>query len=263
VALEVAGSTPAGHPKTCEAVTFDPRVQSPGNGETRRWLDCRTMSNDRWEAVDAYTTSLLQHDDPVLDAALADSAILPNIAVSAAQGQFLHLMARAIHARRILEIGTLGGYSAIWMGRALPEGGRLISLELDERHAQVARGNIARAGLADKVEVRVGAALDSLAKLKADGTDAFDLVFIDADKRNTPAYFSNAIDLAHTGSLIVVDNVVRDGKLIDTDSDDPDAAGMRLVLENMGKDPRILPASIQTVGVKGWDGFAFALVVEP
>ncbi len=219
------------------------------------------MSDDRWDAVDAYTTSLLQRDDPILDAALADSAVLPNIAVSAAQGQFLHLLARAIHARRILEIGTLGGYSAIWMGRALPEDGKLITLELDERHAQVARGNIERAGLGGKVEVRVGPALESLAKLKADGTEAFDLAFIDADKRNAPAYFSNAMDLAHTGSLIVVDNVVRDGKLIDMRLDDPDTAGMRTLLENMGKDPRILPASIQTVGVKGWDGFAVALVV--
>ncbi len=219
------------------------------------------MNDDRWDAVDAYTTGLLQPDDAVLEAAIRDSADLPNIAVSPAQGQFLHVVARAIQARRILEIGTLGGYSAIWMGRALPDGGRLISLELDEHHAEVARGNLARAGLDTKVEVRVGPALDGLARLKADGAGAFDLVFIDADKRNTPAYFSAAIDLAHVGSLIIVDNVVRQGTLIDTESEDPDAAGMRTLLENMGADRRVIPAVMQTVGVKGWDGFAFALVV--
>ena len=224
-------------------------------------VDCRAMNDDRWDAVDAYTTGLLQSDDPVLEAAVKDSASLPNIAVSPAQGQFLHVLARAIHARRILEVGTLGGYSAIWMGRALPDDGRLISLELDEHHAEVARGNIARAGLDAKVEVRVGAALDSLAKLKADRGELFDLVFVDADKRNTPAYFSAAVELSHPGSLVVVDNVVRQGKLIDTGGDDPDAEGMRRLIEQMGADRRIVPAVIQTVGVKGWDGMAFALVI--
>src|SRR5580692_3678883 len=219
------------------------------------------MNDDRWDAVDAYTTSLLQAADPVLEAAVSDSADLPNIAASAAQGQFLHLIARAVKARRILEIGTLGGYSAIWLGRALPEGGKLISLELDPHHANVARTNIARAGLDGKVEVRVGAALESLEALKAEQGEPFDLVFIDADKRNTPGYFSAAIDLAHSGSLIVVDNVVRQGKLIDLESEDPDADGMRHLIEQMGAERRISPAVIQTVGVKGWDGFAFALVV--
>jgi predicted O-methyltransferase YrrM len=220
------------------------------------------MNDVRWDAVDAYTTRLLQPADAVLETAISESAELPNIAVSAAQGQFLHLIARAINARRILEIGTLGGYSAIWLGRALPDGGRLISLELDEHHAEVARRNIARAGLDAKVEVRVGAALDSLAKLKEDRGEPFDLVFIDADKRNTPEYFSDAIDLSHTGSLIVVDNVVRQGKLIDMESDDPDSGGMRRLIEQMGADRRLAPAVIQTVGVKGWDGFAFALVTS-
>jgi predicted O-methyltransferase YrrM len=220
------------------------------------------MNDDRWDAVDAFTTGLLQPADPVFEAAIKESAALPNIAVSPAQGQFLHLLARAIHARRILEIGTLGGYSAIWMGRALPDGGRLISLELDERHAEVARRNIARAGLDGKVEVRIGPALDSLAKLTAEHAEAFDLVFIDADKRNTPEYFATAVDLSHPGSLIVVDNLVRQGKLIDTESSDPDTAGMRRLIEQMGADRRLAPAVIQTVGVKGWDGFAFALVVE-
>jgi predicted O-methyltransferase YrrM len=148
------------------------------------------------------------------------------------------------------------------MGRALPEGGRLISLELDERRAEVARRNIARAGLDGNVEVRVGPALDSLAQLRADQAEAFDLVFIDADKRNAPEYFSNAVDLSHPGSLIVVDNVVRQGKLIETQSNDPDTDGMRRLIEQMGADRRITPAVIQTVGVKGWDGFALALVLE-
>lgn len=219
------------------------------------------MNDERWDAVDAYTTGLLQGSDPVLEAAVRDSAELPNIAVSAAQGQFLHLIARAINARRILEIGTLGGYSAIWLGRALPDGGRLISLELQQRHADVASANITRAGLDSKVEVRVGPALDSLAVLKAEHGEPFDLVFIDADKSNTPAYFSAAIDLAHVGTLVVVDNVVRQGKLIDLESDDPDADGMRQLIEQMAAERRITPAVIQTVGVKGWDGFAFALVV--
>ena len=220
------------------------------------------MNDDRWDAVDAYTTGLLQPADPVMEAAIKAAADLPNIAVSAAQGQFLHVLARAIHARRILEIGTLGGYSAIWLGRALPDDGKLISLELEERHAEVARRNFARAGLDGKIEVRVGPALESLARLRADRGEAFDLVFIDADKRNTPEYFSAAVDLSHTGSLIVVDNVVRQGKLIDTESEDPDAEGMRGLIEQMGSDRRVAPAVIQTVGVKGWDGFAFALVVE-
>ena len=220
------------------------------------------MNDDRWDAVDAYTTGLLQPADPVLEAAVKEAAGLPNIAVSAAQGQFLHLLARAIRARRILEIGTLGGYSAIWLGRALPDDGRLISLELEERHAEVARRNFARARLDSKIEVRVGPALESLATLRADRGEPFDLVFIDADKRNTPEYFSAAVDLAHAGSLIVVDNVVRQGKLIDSESEDPDAEGMRRLIEQMGADRRVVPAVIQTVGVKGWDGFAFALVVE-
>jgi predicted O-methyltransferase YrrM len=172
------------------------------------------------------------------------------------------VLALSIRARRILEVGTLGGYSAIWMGRALPADGRLISLELDPHHAEVARRNIASAGLESKVEVRVGAALDSLAALKNEGGEPFDLVFIDADKRNTPEYFSAAVDMSHPGTLIVVDNVVRQGRLIDPDSDDPDTKGMRRLIEEMGDDPGLSATVIQTVGVKGWDGFAFALVLE-
>jgi predicted O-methyltransferase YrrM len=217
------------------------------------------MLDESWTAVDDYITGLLQPADPVLEATVRDSAVLPNIAVAPAQGQFLHLLVLTVHARRILEIGTLGGYSAIWMARALPEDGRLLSLEISEEHARVARANIARAGLEGKVEVRVAPALDTLAQLKADHEAPFDLVFIDADKRNTPEYFNAAIDLAHPGSLIVVDNVVRQGKLIDLETD-PDSAGMRRLIEQMAADRRITPAVIQTVGVKGWDGFAFALV---
>jgi predicted O-methyltransferase YrrM len=217
------------------------------------------MLDESWTAVDDYITGLLQPADPVLEATVRDSAVLPNIAVAPAQGQFLHLLVLTVHARRILEIGTLGGYSAIWMARALPEDGRLLSLEISEEHARVARANIARAGLEHKVEVRVAPALDTLAQLKADHEEPFDLVFIDADKRNTPEYFNAAIELAHPGSLIVVDNVVRQGKLIDLESD-PDSAGMRRLIEQMAADRRITPAVIQTVGVKGWDGFAFALV---
>jgi predicted O-methyltransferase YrrM len=218
------------------------------------------MTEQLWTAVDEYVTGLLQPADPVLEAAVRDSASLPNIAVAPAQAQFLQLLVRAIRARRILEIGTLGGYSAIWMARALPDDGRLISLEISEQHATVARGNIARAGLDRIVEVRVAPALVTLARLRADREEPFDLVFIDADKPNTPEYLSAAVDLAHPGSLIVVDNVVRHGTLIDTRSDDPNAAGMRRLLENMAADARITPAVIQMVGVKGWDGMAFALV---
>ena len=219
------------------------------------------MTEQRWTAVDEYITGVLQPADPVLEAAIRDSASLPNIAVAPAQGQLLQLLVRAIRARRILEIGTLGGYSAIWMARALPDGGRLISLEISEQHAAVARNNIARAGLERIVEVRVAPALDTLARLRAEAAEAFDLVFIDADKPNTPEYFSAAVDLARTGSLIVVDNVVRQGRLIDTESDDAGAAGMRRLMERMAADPRITRAVIQTVGVKGWDGMAFALVL--
>ena len=257
MALEVAGSNPAGHPNSPLTIA------SSGHARlgSKRTVDWRTMSDDRWDAVDAYTTALLQPADPVLEAAIRDNAELPNIAVSAAQGQFLSLLALAIKARRILEVGTLGGYSAIWMGRALPEDGRLISLELNPQHAEVARRNIARAGLESKVEVRVGAALDSLMTLKNEGGEPFDLVFIDADKRNTPEYFSAAVDMSHAGTLIVVDNVVRQGRLTDSDSDDPDTQGMRRLIEQMGADRRLTTTVIQTVGVKGWDGFAFALVV--
>lgn len=220
------------------------------------------MTEERWIAVDEFTEHLLQPPDPVLEAAVRDSEALPNMAVSPGQGQFLHMLALTIRARRILEIGTLGGYSAIWMGRALPEGGHLLSLEISDEHAQIARRNIARAGLDNKVEVRVGPALDTLASLQDGDTEPFDLVFIDADKQNNPAYFAAAIDLAHVGSLIVVDNIVRNGRVLDTESGDANTAGSRRVIEMMGTDKRVTPAALQTVGVKGWDGIGFALVVR-
>jgi len=220
------------------------------------------MTEERWTAVDEYIEQSLQPPDPVLEAAVRDSEALPNIAVSPSQGQLLHLLALSIRARRILEIGTLGGYSAIWMGRALPEDGRLLSLEISEEHAAVARRNIARAGLDKKVEVRVGPALDTLAELRAGDTEPFDFVFIDADKPNNPAYFAAAVDLGRVGSLIVVDNVVRNGSVLDTETGDPTTVGSRKVIEMMGNDKRVVPALIQTVGVKGWDGIGFALVVE-
>jgi predicted O-methyltransferase YrrM len=218
------------------------------------------MAEQLWTSVDEYITDQLQPDDPVITAAIRESASLPHIAVAPAQAQFLQLLVLAVHARRILEIGTLGGISAIWMARALPADGRLISLEISEQHATVARRNIARAGLEGIVEIRVAPALETLAQLKAGGEQAFDFVFIDADKANAPEYFNAAVDLAHAGSLIVIDNVVRHGRLIDSGNDDPDSAGMRRLIATMAADSRIIPAALQTVGVKGWDGFAFALV---
>ena len=179
------------------------------------------------------------------------------------QGKLLHLLARAIGARNVLEIGTLGGYSTIWLARALPDGGRLISLEADARHAEVARANIARAGLEDMVEVRLGMALDILPGLAAEVGEPFDFVFIDADKPNNAAYFDWALKLSRPGSIIVVDNVVRDGDVIDAASDSPTVQGVRRLLERLAAEPRVSATAIQTVGTKGYDGFAIALVTSP
>jgi predicted O-methyltransferase YrrM len=223
------------------------------------------MTEERWTAVDRYLGDLLASDDPVLEAALAASAAagLPAINVSPVQGKLLHLLARAIGARNVLEIGTLGGYSTIWLARALPEGGRLISLEADARHAEVARANIARAGLQAVVEVRLGMALDTLPELAAEGREPFDFVFIDADKPNNAAYFDWALKLSRPGSIIVVDNVVRDGDVIDADSDSSTVQGVRRLLERIAAEPRVSATAIQTVGAKGYDGFAIALVTSP
>jgi predicted O-methyltransferase YrrM len=216
------------------------------------------MPEQLWSQVDSYITEKLQPADPALEAALdaARAADLPDIQVSANQGKFLHLLARLARARRILEIGTLGGYSTIWLARALPPDGRLTTLEIDERHAEVARSNLDRAGLGDRVDVRVGPALQSLDEL----TGPFDFVFIDADKQNNAAYFSWAVRLSHPGTVIVVDNVIRDGRVVDADSDDAAVQGTRRLFDVMGTTDATDTTVIQTVGVKGYDGFALAVV---
>ncbi|MFC1433997.1 O-methyltransferase [Streptacidiphilus sp. N1-3] len=217
---------------------------------------------EQWNAVDSYLSDTLGLADPALEAALkaSDAAGLPQIAVSAPHGRLLHLLARIQGARRILEIGTLGGYSAICLARALPEDGRLLTLEFDPRHAEVARGNIAAAGLADKVEVRVGAALDTLPLLQQEAVGPFDLAFIDADKANNPAYVRWALELSRPGTLIVVDNVIRDGKVADLTSEDPAIKGTQETLALIAAEPRLTGTAVQTVGSKGYDGFALAVV---
>lgn len=219
-----------------------------------------------WNAVDDYFAEQLLGGDPddALEAALreSDAAGLPPIAVSPLQGKLLQLLARLQGARRVLEIGTLGGYSTIWLGRALPADGRLVTLEYDPRHAEVAVRNIARAGLAEQVEVRVGPALESLPKLADEQPPPFDLVFIDADKANNPHYVEWALRLTAAGSLIVLDNVVRGGRVADPDNSDADVLGTRAALEMFGTHPRLDATAVQTVGVKGHDGFALARVVS-
>ncbi len=218
-------------------------------------------NNPRWNAVDDYFARIVRQDE-ALDAALAANAAagLPPIDVSPAHGKMLHLLARIAGARKALEIGALGGYSTIWIARALPAGGRLITLEADERHASVARANVARAGLADKVEVRVGAALDSLPGIEAEGLAPFDFVFIDADKENNANYLAWALRLTRPATTIVVDNVVRDGRILDASSRDSDVVGVREMFEMMKGEPRLSATAVQTVGVKGYDGFALAVV---
>lgn len=221
---------------------------------------------DQWTAVDRDFNDLMVPSDPVLEAALKASAEagLPPIQVSPSQGKMLWIMARAMRARRILEMGTLGGYSTIWLARALPPDGRLITLEADPNHAEVARVNIERAGLGDRVDVRLGPALDTLPRLAAEGRDPFDLVFIDADKENYPDYFKWALRLSRRGTLIIADNVARKGAVIDAKSGDPNVQGMRRFLELVAGERRVSATAIQTVGSKGYDGFAIALVVaEP
>jgi predicted O-methyltransferase YrrM len=221
------------------------------------------MTHEQWTAVDRYITDLLVPSDPALDAALRDSAAagLPPINVAPNQGKLLQLLALAQGARRILEIGTLGGYSTIWLGRALPADGRLITLEADPKHAVVAGANIARAGLADVVEVRLGMALDTLPRLFDESCGPFDLIFIDADKQNIPAYFAWSLKLSRRGSLIIVDNVIRNGDVIDAASDDPSVVGVRRFNDLLAAEPRVSATAIQTVGNKGYDGFAIALVI--
>jgi predicted O-methyltransferase YrrM len=221
------------------------------------------MPTDTWTAVDRYLEGALLAADPALDAALAANAAagLPTIDVSPCHGKLLHLLARMQGARRILEIGTLGGYSAIWLARALPPDGKLITLEFQAKHAEVARANLARAGVDKLVEIRVGAALESLPKLLAEGQGPFDLVFIDADKENNPEYVAWALRLTKPGSVIVVDNVVRQGHVIDAASDNPQVVGTRRMFDALSREPRLSATAIQTVGVKGHDGFLLARVV--
>jgi predicted O-methyltransferase YrrM len=213
---------------------------------------------DEWTAMDAWIAGRLLPSDPVLDAALAANAAagLPAIDVSPLQGKLLHILARMSGARRILEIGTLGGYSTICLARALPADGRLVTLEAEPRHAEVARANIARAGLAGRVELILGPALDTLPALEG----PFGFVFIDADKRNNPDYLAWALRLSHPGTVIVCDNVVRRGVIAGDAGGDPAAAGARRLFDSLAAEPRLTATAIQTVGAKGWDGFAIAIV---
>jgi predicted O-methyltransferase YrrM len=222
------------------------------------------MAQEQWTAVDEYVGGLLAPHDDALGAALeaSDEAGLPAIQVSPPQGKLLQLLAQTLGARTILEFGTLGGYSTIWLGRALPADGRLITLEADPRCAEVARESIERAGLGEIVELRVGPALETLPQLDTEGAGPFDLTFIDADKANTPNYFTWALEHSHPGSLIIADNVVRDGTLADATSDDPKVRAQRHFHEMLAAEPRVSATTIQTVGSKGYDGFTIALVTS-
>ena len=219
---------------------------------------------DLWTAVDRYLNETLIPTDPVLEATIKANAAasLPAIDVSPTQGKFLHLLAHMQGAKRILEIGTLGGYSTIWLARALPPEGRLITLEFSPHHAKIASQNIASAGLSHLVEVRLGPAATSLAQLHADGVEPFDLIFIDADKPSNPTYLHWALKLSRKGTLIVVDNVIRDGEIADPASTDPSITGTRAMFAIMGSHPRLQATALQTVGSKGYDGFAMAVVVK-
>jgi predicted O-methyltransferase YrrM len=217
-----------------------------------------------WAAVDGFIADHLLGTDPALEAALAANAAagLPPIDVSPAHGRFLHLMTRIAGARRVLEIGTLGGYSTICFARAVGEGGQVVTLEIDPHHAEVARTNIAGAGMTGRVDLRLGAALDLLEAMTAAGEPAFDLVFMDADKRNNPNYLKLALDLSRAGTVIICDNVVRKGAVMDADSEDEDIQGTRLLFDVAGNEKRLSATAIQTVGLKGWDGFLLALVKD-
>jgi predicted O-methyltransferase YrrM len=221
--------------------------------------------DETWTAVDRYLTGLFAPPDAALEAALVASAAagLPDIQVSPSQGKFLNFLARLRGARNMLEIGTLGGYSTICLARALPPGGRIVTLEFEPKHAEVARENIAGAGLAEIVEIRVGPALDTLPQLAAEGREPFDLIFIDADKENYPEYLDWALTLSCPGSLIIADNIVQQGAVIDPADVTPKLAGIRRFNEKLAAEPRVTAAAIQVVGCKGHDGLAVALVLGP
>ena len=221
-------------------------------------------SEAQWTAVDEYFTRMLHPPDPALDAALAASATagLPPIHVTPNQGKLLHLMARMCAPRRILEIGTLGGYSTIWLARALPPGGSVVTLEVDERHAAVARENLKRAGVDEVVEIIVGPAIETLPRLATGGREPFDFIFIDADKARIADYFAWSLRLSRVGTVIIFDNVVRKGAVVEADSSDANVRGVRRLMEALAAEPRVTVTAIQTVGAKGWDGFALALVTD-
>ena len=222
------------------------------------------MNQKVWKAVDQYLDKMLIPPDSTLKDALATAskAKLPAIQVSSVEGKLLHLLVQIMGARNILEIGTLGGYSTIWMARALPEGGRIITLEADPKHAEVARKNFVRSGVESKVELRLGKALDTLPEVAADGLGPFDMFFIDANKSNMPEYFEWSLKLARAGSVIIADNVVREGAVLDARSKDRDIQGIRRFLEMVGKEKRVSGTALQTVSTKNYDGFALVLVTS-
>lgn len=220
------------------------------------------MSHPLWTEVDRYLANALLPDDPILDDALKNSAAadIPAIQVSALQGKLLMLLVQIQGARRILEIGTLAGYSTIWLARGMPEGGHIVTLEADLHHAEVARANIASAGFADRVDLRTGRALKTLPTVAAENTGPFDFFFIDADKKHIPEYFDWSLKLSRPGSLIVVDNVVRDGQVIDRANGEANIEGVRRFLGGAGQNTGVEATALQTVGIKGYDGFAIVRV---
>ncbi|WP_016701584.1 O-methyltransferase [Actinoalloteichus spitiensis] len=219
-------------------------------------------SQDRWAEVDDYLTGLLVPEDPVLDHVLSASAAagLPPINVAPNQGKLLHLLAVITRAHTILEVGTLGGYSTVWLGRALPEHGRLVTLEGDPRHAEVARSNLEAAGLLGKVDIHIGPAQQTMAQLVTAGMGPFDLIFLDADKQGYPAYLDYSLSLSRPGTVLIADNVVRGGRVADPDSGDGAVEGVRSFLELVADEPRLSATAVQTVGAKGYDGFTLAVV---
>jgi len=220
------------------------------------------VSQELWSRVEEYADGLLIPADPVLEAArkASEDAGLPVIAVTASQGRLLQLLAKMLGARRILEIGTLGGYSTIWMARALPADGRLVTLEFEPKHFEVAQANIARAGLSDRVDQRLGAALDTLPKLEAEGAGPFDFVFVDADKENCAPYFEWAVRMSRPGTVMVVDNVIREGEVANAATTDAMVQGIRRFNEAVAAEPRVTATTVQTVGSKGYDGFTLIRV---